>query len=114
MAQFDVHRNPGRRSRGAIPYVVILQSRIYDRFSTHRLVAPLYYAAALPEARSERWDGRLAPEFAVGGVSVLLNPLGITSVPAAELGDVETSLADDEAASAIVDALDRVFTRAFG
>ena len=39
MAQFDVHRNPGRHS-DSIPFVVIVQSTLYDDY--RRRVGVLY------------------------------------------------------------------------
>jgi len=39
MAQFDVHRNPGRTRTGT-PYFVIVQSRRFDGYP-RRVVVPL-------------------------------------------------------------------------
>jgi toxin CcdB len=39
MAQFDVHRSPGRRRRD-VPFVVIIQSAWFDNLPT-RMVVPL-------------------------------------------------------------------------
>jgi hypothetical protein len=39
MAQFDVHRNPGRH-RDRIPFVVVVQSSLYDGYR-RRVVVPL-------------------------------------------------------------------------
>ena len=43
MAQFDVHRNTGKQKE-AIPYVVIVQSSLYDGYR-RRVVVPLVRAA---------------------------------------------------------------------
>jgi len=45
MAQFDVHRNPGRH-RDSIPFVVIVQSSIYDDYR-RRVVVPLVNKSSL-------------------------------------------------------------------
>jgi toxin CcdB len=108
MAQFDVHRNPGR-SRSAIPFVVVVQSRRFDAHA-RRLVAPLLFAA-LTEAR--RYPD-LAPRFRIVGQDVVLDPLQLQTVPREMLGEVVTSLADDASASAIINAIDVVLTRAWG
>ena len=39
MTQFDVHRNTGKQKE-AIPYVVVVQSSLYDGYR-RRVVAPL-------------------------------------------------------------------------
>jgi len=114
LAQFDVHRNPGRRTRNTIPFVVIVQSRIFDRAEPLRLVGPLYRANPLAGAHSNAWGSELAPRFDILGAVVVLYPLGLTQVPAAELGDAVASLADDESAGRIIAAIDRVISRAYG
>jgi hypothetical protein len=45
MAQFDVHRNPGRH-RDSIPFVVIVQSTLYDDYR-RRVVVPLVNKSSL-------------------------------------------------------------------
>ena len=62
MAQFDVHRNTGKQ-RDAIPYVVVVQSSLYDAYR-RRVAIPLN------------------PVFTVKGVAVVLHPLEIVSVAA--------------------------------
>lgn len=105
MAQFDVHRTPGKHSE-AIPYVVVVQSSQFDGYR-RRVVVPLARAKAL---------GRIAfatfnPEFRVLGTKVVLHPLEMVSVPAEQLGAVVDSLADQ--GDAIVGALDELFSRAW-
>jgi len=109
-----VHRNPGRRSRGSIPFVVVIQSRIFDRVGPLRLVGPLYRANALAGIISGAWGREIAPRFDILGMEVVLNALGLAPVPAAVLGDVVASLADDESAGMIIAAIDRVISRAYG
>jgi len=108
VAQFDVHRNPGR-NRGEIPYIVVVQSA---RFARHpgRLALPLVTAADTPD--SDLRD--LSPQFRVEGVLVRLDPLQAQTVPAARLGPVVASLADDDSAIRIINAIDLVISRAWG
>ncbi|PVY77590.1 CcdB protein [Tamilnaduibacter salinus] len=40
MAQFDVYANPSKKSRGAYPYLVDIQSEVLTELST-RIVVPL-------------------------------------------------------------------------
>lgn len=101
-------------SRDAVPFVVIVQSRLYDAANPLRLVAPLYRADAILRASEPDWDRRLAPSFRVLETDVLLNPLGMTPVPAAHLGQPVASLADDVSATMIIAAIDRALSRGFG
>jgi toxin CcdB len=50
MAQFDVHRNTGKQ-REAIPYVVIVQSSLFDSYR-RRVVIPLVRRSHLDSAAS--------------------------------------------------------------
>ena len=45
MAQFDVHRNPGK-NRDAIPFVVLVQSSLFDSYR-RRVVVPLVELLAI-------------------------------------------------------------------
>lgn len=106
MAQFDLHRNKGPR-KDSIPYVVIVQSALFDGYR-RRLVVPLVLRNAL---RPEMVGTRLNPSFTVDGTLVVLHPLDMVSVVLDQLGEHVGSLADG--GQAIADALDEVFTRAW-
>ena len=106
MAQFDLHRNKGPR-KDSIPYVVIVQSALFDGYR-RRLVVPLVRRNAV---RSEMAGTRLNPSFTVDGALVVLHPLDMVSVALDQLGEHFGSLA--EHGQAITDALDEVFTRAW-
>jgi toxin CcdB len=108
MAQFDVHRNPGR-NRDAIPYVVVVQSRRFDGHA-RRLVAPLLAAGAAGASSYPE----MAPRFDIEGRSVILDPLQIQTVPAATLGAPVASLAEDRHSSRIVSAIDVVLSTSHG
>ena len=106
MAQFDVHRNVGRQ-KDSIPFVVIVQSRLYDDYR-RRVVIPLVRKAEL----SQIPNPRLNPTFKVKSIAVVLHPLEIVSVANEHLGERVGSLAGE--GDAIVAALDELVTRAFG
>lgn len=108
MAQFDVHRNIGRQ-RGAIPYVVVVQSSLFDRYH-RRVVVPLVRLDVLDSPAA--LDGlRVNPVFSVEGVDVVLHPLEIVSVAMAQLGEKVASLAQE--GGRIADALDELLTRSW-
>lgn len=62
MAQFDVHRNTGKQ-REAIPYVVVVQSSLFDRYR-RRVVIPLDRRGSL-DSSSAFVDWPLNPVFTV-------------------------------------------------
>jgi toxin CcdB len=107
MAQFDVHRSPGR-NRVAVPLVLVVQTRVLDHLST-RLVSPLM--------ASHNFTHRgvyATPVFDIEGQRVVLAPWQIQTVRADQLGPVIASLADDVSTSAIINAIDAVIARAYG
>jgi toxin CcdB len=106
MAQFDVHRNGGKQ-RDTIPYVVIVQSGLFDGYR-RRVVIPLVRKVEINQIPNPR----LNPTFKVKNVAVVLHPLEIVSVANENLGEQVGSLAAD--GDAIIAALDELITRAFG
>lgn len=109
MAQFDVHRNIGKRSL-AIPFVVIVQSSLFDDYR-RRLVVPLVRRSGMPRGAVPA-KSRVNPRFRVEGVDLIAHPLELASVPIDALGEKISSLA--EYGQAITDSLDEVFTRSWG
>lgn len=103
MAQFDVHRNPGRH-RDRIPFVVIVQSTLYDGYR-RRVVVPLVSKASLGKVVNPRFN----PTFRIKGQQVVLHPLEIVSVARENLGERVDSL--EEEGDEIVSALDELLTR---
>jgi toxin CcdB len=103
MAQFDVHRNPGRH-RDRIPFVVIVQSSLYDDYR-RRVVVPLVSKSSLGKITNSRFN----PAFRIKGMSVVLHPLEIVSVARENLGDKVESLAEE--GDQIIAALDELLTR---
>ena len=106
MAQFDVHRNKGKY-RDVIPYVVLVQSSIYDTYR-RRVVVPLVRKSALGKIGNPRFN----PAFKIKNVLVVLHPLEIVSVPNEQLGEFVESLSHE--ANRIMDALDELLTQAWG
>ena len=106
MAQFDVHRNPGR-NRSAIPFVVVVQSAAFDDFK-RRVVIPLVRKSEVSAIHHPRFN----PYFVIKGVTVVLHPLEMVSVPLESLGEPVISLAAE--GGRIIDAVDELITRAFG
>jgi len=106
MSQFDVYRNTGK-SQDAIPYVVLVQSSLFDNYR-RRVVVPLARKAALGKISNARFN----PTFRIQGIAVVLHPLEIVSVPIERLGEPVASLADE--GIRIMDALDELLTRAWG
>ncbi|NKF23921.1 CcdB family protein [Solimonas marina] len=106
MAQFDVYRNPGQH-RDSIPYVVVVQSAVFDDYQ-RRVVIPLVKKSDIGHVHHARFN----PSFNIQGETVVLHPLEIVSVPANKLGASVASLAAQ--AERIVNALDELFSRAYG
>ncbi len=109
MAQYDIHHNQGPL-RAYIPFVVVVQSALYDGYR-RRMVVPLVRASALPGA-STTAGSRLNPVFQVDGQTVVLHPLDMVSVAVDQLGAKFASLADQ--GLVISDALDELLTRSWG
>ena len=105
MAQFDVHRNPGRHA-DTIPYVVVVQSAQFDAYR-RRVVVPLVRASELGAAHFPAFN----PTFRIAGAKVILHPLEMVSIPVDQLGSPIGSLAHE--AQAIIGALDELLSRAW-
>jgi toxin CcdB len=103
MAQFDVHRNPGRH-RDNIPFVVVVQSSLYDNYR-RRVVVPLVNKSSIGKVTNPRFN----PTFRIKGQSVVLHPLEIVSIAIENLGEFVDSLKED--GDRIIAALDELLTR---
>jgi len=108
MAQFDVHRNIGKQ-REAIPYVVIVQSSLFDSYR-RRVVIPLVRRSNLDNAAA-LIGSPLNPAFMIEGIEVVLHPLEIVSVASDQLGEKIATLAQD--GDRITGAMDELLTRAW-
>jgi toxin CcdB len=107
MTQFDVHRNTGRQ-KDVIPYVVVVQSALYDRYR-RRVVVPLVRRSQLDNAAIV--GSALNPGFEVEGLEVVLHPLEVVSVATDQLGEKVASLAQE--GDRITAAMDELLTRAW-
>lgn len=103
MPQFDVHRNPGRH-RDTIPFVVIVQSALYDDYR-RRVVVPLVNKSSLGKITNPRFN----PTFRIKGHSVVLHPLETVSVARENLGEWVDSLESE--GDKIISALDELLAR---
>jgi toxin CcdB len=103
MPQFDVHRNSGR-NRDSIPYVVVVQSTLFDNYK-RRVVVPLVKASVVGKIANPRFN----PMFKIGNTSVVLHPLETVSVAIENLGKPVGSLARE--ADRIIGAIDELLTR---
>jgi toxin CcdB len=106
MAQFDVHRNSGKH-RDSIPYVVIVQSALFDDYG-RRVVVPLVKASVVGKIANPRFN----PTFKIGRTSVVLHPLEMVSVSLDKLGNPIGSLIEES--DRIVGALDALLGRSWG
>ena len=105
MAQYDVHRNTGKHS-DAIPYLVIVQSSLYDSYR-RRVVVPLVRKSVLGKVSNSRFN----PTFKIGKDQVVLHPLEIVSVPIEQLGEYVKSLGQE--GRRIMDSLDELLTQSW-
>ena len=108
MAQFDVHRNKGPRKQ-TIPFVVAVQSSLFDRYR-RRMVVPLVRRNAMPGCAATV-GSRVNPMFQVDDIEVVPHPLDTVSVAVDQLGERTALLADQ--GQAIADALDELLTRSW-
>ncbi|NOT99961.1 MAG: plasmid maintenance protein CcdB [Gallionella sp.] len=108
MAQFDVHKNIGKQ-RDAIPFVVVVQSSLYDGYR-RRVVVPLVRRSTL-DRTAAFLDTPLNPVFMIKGIKVVLHPLEMVSVATEQLGEKVATLAQE--GDRIVAALDELLTRAW-
>ncbi|MDZ4201139.1 MAG: CcdB family protein [Gallionella sp.] len=107
MTQFDVHRNTGKQ-REVIPYVVVVQSSLYDSYR-RRVVIPLVRRSNLDATATV--VSALNPCFEVEEIAVVLHPLEIVSVASDQLGEKVASLAQE--GDRITAAIDELLTRAW-
>jgi toxin CcdB len=108
MAQFDIHRNIGKQ-REAIPFVVVVQSSLFDAYR-RRVVVPLVRRSNLDRA-AVFLDTPLNPVFTVKGIKVVLHPLEMVSVATDQLGEKVATLASE--GDRITGAMDELLTRAW-
>ena len=90
MAQFDVHRNASKRTFAEFPYLLEIQSNLFED-SSRVVVIPLVLASAAVDK-----DSTLNPEFEVEAACVSLFPLDISSMNKNLLGETVATLRTKE------------------
>lgn len=103
MAQFDVYRNTNRNTAKWFPFLVEVQSDVFED-SNRAVYVPLVHSADLKKP-----DKVLNAEFKMSGVEVRLFPLDIASAPRNSVGDKIGDISDES--DKIVAALDLLFAR---
>lgn len=103
MPQFDVYKNPSKRTREAYPYLVDVQNSVIEQLAT-RLVVPLTNVNAKPSMLMKK----LTPEIDFDSNTYLFMTQQLTSIPADVLrkpvGTLEASRA------LLLDAIDFAIT----
>jgi toxin CcdB len=102
MAQFDVHHNVNPATRAAFPYLVDVQSGLFDDLAT-RVVVPV---ARLDAGKLHL--RRLTPVIDIAGEPCVLMTPQLAGVRRDALGGLVTRLVDDR--DAIIGALDFLMT----
>ena len=99
--QYDVFQNPGAPTRAKVPYVVALQSHLFEALPTV-VIAPLM--------RLERpaRGSKVFVEVEFGGENLVVNAAFLSNIERRELGRSRGSLAVYE--DDIRRAVDRLFT----
>ena len=77
MSQFTVHRNPNRKTRRAVPYLVDIQSDLLSGLAT-RVVVPLIPAAEM------RPPTHLNPRFEIEGKSLVMSTAELAGTPSSD------------------------------
>ena len=101
MSQFNVYRNPNKRSRRTIPYLVDLQVDLLGDLRS-RVVAPLVVESMMQPAQ------HLNPTFEIEGKRVVMSTAELAGIPLDALGEEVTTL--KESRDEIIGALDFLFT----
>ena len=104
-----MHRNKGAL-KDAIPFVVIVQSLLFDDYR-RRMVVLLVRRTAL-SAAAKAVGSRINPEFLIENTLVVLHPLDMVSVAVDKLVVQVESLASS--GQTIADDLDELLTRSWG
>jgi toxin CcdB len=99
--QYDVFQNPGASTRAKVPYVVVLQSHLFEALPTV-VIAPL-----MRLERSAR-SSKVLVEVEFAGEDLVVNAAFLSNIEHRELGRSQGSLAAYE--DDIRRAVDRLFT----
>lgn len=103
MAQFDVHKNASQKTSPEFPYLLEIQSNLFED-SSRVVVIPLAFSSSITAK-----DSTLNPEFEVEAVSVSLFTLDISSMNKSSLGERVSTLRSE--GDRVIAALDLLFAR---
>jgi len=103
MAQFDIYENVNEKTNEHYPYLLEVQSNIFEG-SSRAVFVPLVLAKSLKKP-----DSTFNPKFIVCGIAVRMFPLDIASAPRSGVGKVATNVKNDS--DKVVAALDLLFAR---
>ena len=103
MPQFDVYKNPSKKTRGAYPYLVDVQNPVIDQLAT-RLVVPLTNMNVKPNMLMRK----LTPEIDFSDDKFLFMTQQLTSIPKEVLKNPVGTLEGSRAL--LIDAIDFAIT----
>ena len=103
MAQFDVFANANSRTMKQFPYLLEVQSNLFEDAS--RAV----YIPLVGEHTLQKPDEVLNAAFNIAGISVRLFPLDISSAPRSVAGKLLGNVKDDS--DVVIAAMDLLFAR---
>ncbi len=98
MAQFDIYENANANTSEHYPYLLEVQSDVFED-SSRAVYVPLIVAASL-----KRPDNTLNPKFVVADNNVRMFPLDIASAPRTQVGKIVMSVRSES--DKVVAALD--------
>ena len=102
MAQFDVYENQNPETKKLIPYLLDVQSDLFDDLTT-RVIVPLFTVAAMGKPAKY-----LNPQFKIKRNTVIMSTAELAGVKLHVLGDKVCSLREHR--TEIITALDFLFT----
>jgi toxin CcdB len=103
MAQFDVYRNPSKKTGKAYPFLVDVQNSVIDELET-RLVVPL----TTSNTKNSFYMKKLTPEIEFEGTTYLFLAQQLSSIPEDVLNDCIGSL--EQSRELLIDAIDFAIT----
>ena len=103
MAQFDVYRNPSKKTSKAYPFLVDVQNSVIDQLTT-RLVVPL----TTSNTKNSFYMKKLTPEIEFEGTTYLFLAQQLSAIPEDVIKDRIGSL--ELSRELLIDAIDFAIT----
>ena len=103
MAQFDVYRNPSKKTSKAYPFLVDVQNSVIDQLAT-RLVVPV----TTSNTKNSVYMTKLTPEIEFEGTTYLFLAQQLSSIPEDVLNERIGSL--EQSRELLIDAIDFAIT----